>query len=96
MTHDERAATDRRLARIEGQIRGIRRMIAEGAYCCDALNQIAAASAALNQVAVQVASSHIRHCIVAHNASESHPDAVPMTREALVDELDEVLRRLMR
>lgn len=96
MTHEERTALDRRLARVEGQIRGIRRMIAEEAYCCDALNQIAAASAALNQVAVQVASGHIRHCIVAHQAPESHAHAMEMSQEALVEELDEVLRRLMR
>jgi CsoR family transcriptional regulator, copper-sensing transcriptional repressor len=47
----EKRGIDNRLARIEGQVRGVRRMVADGDYCVDVLNQLSAVRAALNQVA---------------------------------------------
>jgi DNA-binding FrmR family transcriptional regulator len=96
MDHGEQKAIDRRLARIEGQVRGIRKQVEGGSYCCDILQQIHAASSALNQVAAMVATQHIKHCIVGHGSDEAHPTAKSMTREEVIDELDEVVRRLMR
>lgn len=52
-----------RLARIEGQIRGITRMVEQGACCEDILIQISAASAALDRVAAGAMEEHIRHCV---------------------------------
>lgn len=52
-----------RLAKIEGQIKGISRMVEQGACCEDLLIQISAASAALNRVAAKAMEEHIRHCV---------------------------------
>jgi len=85
---------DRRLARIEGQVRGVRRMVDENAYCVDILTQLTAIKSAIEQVSAAVASQHIKHCIV--EQEHGHEQAKAMTKEDLLDELDEVLGRLMR
>lgn len=54
---------DRRLRRIEGQVRGIRRMIAERRYCVDLLDQIAAARAGLGAVSQAILRNHIETCV---------------------------------
>ena len=53
----------KRLARIEGQVRGIGRMVEEGRYCVDVLIQIAAVNQALRQVARQLLTRHMEHCV---------------------------------
>ncbi len=58
--HDESLP---RLARIEGQVRGVRRMIERGAYCIDILTQIHAARAALQAVADRVLRKHVEGCV---------------------------------
>jgi len=85
---------DRRLARIEGQVRGVRRMVEEEAYCVDILTQLTAVKSAIEQVSAAIASQHIKHCIV--DQDQGHEQAKSMTKEELLDELDEVLGRLMR
>ena len=60
---DDKAGVLRRLARIEGQVRGIRGMVADEAYCIDVLTQIAAASRALDGVAVKLLADHTSHCV---------------------------------
>lgn len=52
-----------RLGRIEGQVRGIARMIDEDRYCIDVLTQLRAARAALRKVEDEVLSSHVEHCV---------------------------------
>ena len=52
-----------RLHRIEGQVRGIARMVEEDAYCIDILTQVSAASRALQGVALALLDDHIRHCL---------------------------------
>ena len=52
-----------RLRRIEGQIRGLQRMVEEDAYCIDILTQVTAASNALKKTAVSLLEDHIRHCV---------------------------------
>jgi DNA-binding FrmR family transcriptional regulator len=52
-----------RLSRIEGQVRGIARMVAEDRYCIDTLNQIQAVKAALKKVEQQVLKDHAAHCV---------------------------------
>ena len=96
MAQEDAKAIDRRLARIEGQVRGIRRLTEEGAYCCDILNQILAVNSALKQVAAVVASNHIKHCIAGHAAGEGHEVARAMTQDQLMAELEEVMSRLMK
>ncbi len=75
-----------RLSRIEGQTRGIRRMIEEDAYCDDVLAQISAARAALDKAALVVLEHHMKHCIT---------DRVREGDEAVVDELMDTLSKFM-
>ena len=53
----------KRLARVEGQIRGVTKMVEEDRYCIDVLTQIEAAEAALNKVALGLIDDHVRHCM---------------------------------
>lgn len=62
---DDKRALQVRLRRIEGQVRGLQRMVEEDAWCPDVLNQIAAARAALDKVALGLAGQHVRHCMAA-------------------------------
>ena len=71
MDKDDYAA---RLRRIEGQVRGVARMIDEDAYCIDVLTQVSAATKALESVAVGLFDEHLRHCVadaVAHGGTEA-------------------------
>jgi DNA-binding FrmR family transcriptional regulator len=76
MQADSRALHNR-LRRIEGQVRGLQRMVDEDAYCVDILTQVAAVQTALEQVAVNVLDGHVRHCVAdaVAGASESEADA---------------------
>jgi len=76
-----------RLNRIEGQIRGIRRMVQENAYCIDILNQVSAANSALNSFTKILLSDHIRSC-VAEDVREGN--------EEKLDELVKTLQKLMK
>ena len=62
MQADARAVHNR-LRRIEGQVRGLQRMVDEDAYCVDILTQVAAVQTALEQVAVHVLDAHVRTCV---------------------------------
>ena len=76
-----------RLSRIEGQIRGIRRMLDEDAYCIDILNQVSAANCALNSFTKVLLSRHIRSC-VADDVKEGNGEKL--------DELVKTLQKLMK
>jgi len=60
---ENRDAILRRLARIEGQVRGLGRMVADEAYCVDVLTQLAAVSKALDRVGFEVLTDHTNHCV---------------------------------
>ncbi len=62
-----------RLARIEGQVRGVSRMVEDDRYCVDVLTQISAIRAALDKVALGLLDDHARHCLVADGGGP-HPD----------------------
>ncbi len=93
---ESRKAIDRRLARVEGQIRGLRRMVEQDDYCCDILTQLAASRSALEQVGAELAASHVRTCIVGHGHDTEHEKAKPMSQEDLMEELRVTLSRLVR
>ena len=77
----EKSAVQRRLRRIEGQIRGLERMVDQDAYCIDVLTQISAATRALQAVALELLGDHLDHCV--RNAIASgDPDADEKVREA--------------
>jgi DNA-binding FrmR family transcriptional regulator len=77
-----------RLRRIEGQVRGIQKMVDEDRYCIDVLTQISAIQAALDKVALGLVDEHVRHCIVGGQAQGNPTD--------LTDELMTSVGRLMR
>jgi len=68
----------RRLARIEGQVRGVTRMVEEDRYCVDVLTQISAAQAALDKVALGLLDDHARHCVIGGAASEQEERTVEL------------------
>jgi DNA-binding FrmR family transcriptional regulator len=87
-THEENLD---RLARAEGQVRGIRRMIEEGAYCIDIINQIQAAQSALGAIAKRILEKHIDHCVSDAMRSGSKEEAGEKC-----EELMSVLGRYLR
>jgi CsoR family transcriptional regulator, copper-sensing transcriptional repressor len=70
----DKAALTRRLHRIEGQVRGIERMVEEERYCVDILTQISAVTTALESLAYQILDDHVNHC-VADALAAGDPDA---------------------
>jgi CsoR family transcriptional regulator, copper-sensing transcriptional repressor len=83
-------ATHNRLRRIEGQVRGLQRMVEEDAYCVDILTQVAAVQTALEQVAVNVLDAHVRGC-VAGAVQDGGADA-----DEKLDELMTAVRRFAK
>ena len=73
----------KRLRRIEGQVRGIERMVEEDRYCIDILTQIAAARTALESVGERVLSDHVSHCVAGALASGDQQAAEEKTAELL-------------
>jgi len=70
-----------RLRRIEGQVRGIQKMVDNDKYCIDILTQVNAATSALKQVAVGLLDDHIRHCVV--NQTEDGKDMIKEATAAI-------------
>lgn len=79
--HDTKAAHLKRLRRIEGQVRGIQRMVEDDAYCIDVLTQVSAITKALQAVSLGLLEDHIGHCVV-DAARESDEAAQTKVREA--------------
>jgi CsoR family transcriptional regulator, copper-sensing transcriptional repressor len=73
----------KRLHRIEGQVRGIERMVEGDRYCIDILTQIAAANTALESLALTILDDHVRHCVAGALASGDEADAREKTEELL-------------
>jgi len=80
----------KRLRRIEGQVRGLQRLIDDDTYCIDVLTQISAVTKALQGVAVGLLDEHVRHC-VRDAASES-----PEQADAMIEEATRAIERLVR
>ncbi len=76
-----------RLSRIEGQVRGIRKMVENDAYCTDILIQVSAVNAALNSFNKVLMANHIRTCVA---------EDIRAGKEDTIDELVAVLQKLMR
>jgi DNA-binding FrmR family transcriptional regulator len=79
----DKEALVKRLHRIEGQVRGIERMVEDDRYCIDVLTQIAAANTALESLAVTILDDHVRHCVAGALASGDKADAAAKTEELL-------------
>jgi DNA-binding FrmR family transcriptional regulator len=63
-----------RLARVEGQVRGVARMVEEDRYCIDVLTQISAAQAALDKIALGLLDGHARHCMQGKGEVPADPE----------------------
>lgn len=79
----DKDALSRRMHRIEGQIRGIEKMIAEDRYCIDILTQISAVSTALEAVGFKILDDHVNHCVAGALASGDGAVAAEKSRELL-------------
>jgi DNA-binding FrmR family transcriptional regulator len=87
---DQRGDYLRRLRKVEGQVRGIAKMVEEDRYCIDVLTQVSAVNRALQEVAVGLLDDHVRHCVLdaaRHDAAEG---------EQKLAELAEAMRRALR
>jgi CsoR family transcriptional regulator, copper-sensing transcriptional repressor len=96
MENKTQGSLDRRLARVEGQVRGLRRMVAEDAYCIDILTQVSAVRSAVDQFAAELAMSHVQTCIIGHGTESEHNHCKSMTEEELFGELKTTLSRLIK
>ena len=85
----------KRLKRIEGQVRGIARMVEEDKYCIDILTQVSAVTKALHAVSLGLVEEHIGHC-VAGAASEADPDLRAEQIDVKVKEATDAIGRLLR
>lgn len=84
---EELRALKNRLSRIEGQVRGIGRMLDEDAYCTDVINQVAAVNSALMAFARELLASHIKTCVT---------DDIKAGKEKTVEDLLDTIYKLMR
>lgn len=81
----------KRLRRIEGQIRGLQRMVDDDDYCIDILTQVSAATKALQSVAVGLLDEHLRHCIAGAAVASGEEEA-----SRLIDEATSAIDRLVK
>jgi DNA-binding FrmR family transcriptional regulator len=81
----------KRLRRIEGQVRGLQRMVENDDYCIDILTQVSAATKALQSVAVGLVDEHLRHCVA--NAARSGDDA---ESDRIITEATRAIERLVK
>jgi DNA-binding FrmR family transcriptional regulator len=79
----DKEALIKRLHRIEGQVRGVERMVDEDRYCIDVITQIAAVNTALEALAFKILDEHVRHCVAGALASGDEVDAQTKTEELL-------------
>ena len=85
-----------RVKRIAGQVAGIERMLEEGRYCVDILNQIAAVRSALDSLGVELLTSHLETCVLGHGSQSEHESAKPMTQQELLGEVKIALSRFLK
>ena len=86
-TEEEHRGLINRLSRIEGQIRGIKNMVENDAYCTDIIMQVSAVTAALNSFNKELLSAHIKGCVA---------EDIKKGREDTVDDLVKTLQKLMK
>ena len=87
---DRKSLVQRRLRRIEGQVRGLQNMIDEDRYCIEVLDQISATTRALQAVALELLNDHISHC-VAHAVKQGGTE-----KDAKIAEASAAIARLVR
>ena len=86
---DNKDALTKRVNRLEGQVRGVGRMIEEDRYCIDIVNQLSAVQAAARELSLQLIGSHLSHCVV----EAVHADNAEPKIKELVDALGKAMGR---
>jgi DNA-binding FrmR family transcriptional regulator len=84
---ENREAVLKRLRRIEGQVRGVERMVEENRYCIDVVTQVTAIQAALDKVALELLSDHAAHCVAGAEGGD---------QQEMTEELMAAVRRLVK
>ena len=79
----DKEALVKRLHRIEGQVRGVEKMVEDDRYCIDVVTQIAAVNTALESLAFKILDEHVRHCVAGALSSGDEADAQTKTEELL-------------
>jgi DNA-binding FrmR family transcriptional regulator len=79
----DKEALIKRLRRIEGQVRGLEKMVEEDRYCIDVLTQVSAVSRALESLAFEVLDDHVRHCVAGAIESGDRREAAEKSQELL-------------
>ena len=88
---ENKAKLLKRLARAEGQVRGVARMVEDDRYCIDVLTQLAAMDTALESVALEILDDHVKHCVAGALASGDEAEAA-----VKIDELLAAVRRFAK
>jgi len=88
---ENKSDLSKRLRRIEGQVRGIERMVDEDAYCIDVLTQVSAVTKALQSVAVSLLDEHLRHCVTGAVQSDDEAEA-----DRIITEASRAIERLVK
>jgi CsoR family transcriptional regulator, copper-sensing transcriptional repressor len=83
---EDKDAVLKRLRRIEGQVRGVERMVEENRYCIDVVTQVTAIQAALDKVALELLSDHASHCVAGAEGN----------RQERTEELMDAVKRLLK
>jgi DNA-binding FrmR family transcriptional regulator len=96
MADDSTRKIKLRVSRVAGQVAGIQRMVEDGRYCVDVLNQIAAVRSALDALGIELLTRHLELCVLGHGTGTEHDQAKPMTREQLLAEVQAVLSRFLK
>lgn len=88
-TREEKECKDllNRLSRIEGQVRGVKKMVEEDSYCVDILMQVSAINAALNSFSKVLLSNHIKECVATELRAGN---------DEVIDELAEIMKKMMK
>jgi DNA-binding FrmR family transcriptional regulator len=81
----------KRLRRVEGQVRGIQRMVDEDTYCIDVLTQVSAATKALQSVAMSLLDQHLRHCVADAVQADDHVET-----DRIITEASRAIERLVK
>lgn len=86
--HNNKQEITNRLNRLEGQVRGVNKMVQNDKYCIDILTQISAIKSALDKVSLELLTEHTRHCL-------ANEDIGPKGRDAKVEELVNAVSRMI-
>ena len=86
--HEHKPDITKRLSRIEGQVRGVSKMVDADTYCIDVLTQVSAIRAALDKVALELVRDHAQHCL-------SNDAVMPKGKENKADELVRAIGRML-